>query len=109
MKEAGHRLRQHAVLAAAAARENDLEPFLRLGVELGDLLRRVLEVAVHDHDPLAARVVETGVDRVLLAEISTETDPADTRQPLAVLPDLLPGSIRAAVIDQHDLVAAGQL
>ena len=52
-------------------------PFLDLGHQLGDLLRRVLQVGVEgDHD-LAAASFEGGEDRHVLAEVAVELDHPD--------------------------------
>ena len=56
------------------------KPFVDLGQQLRDLLRRVLEVGVQRHHDLAARHFEAGEDGGVLAVVAVERDhraPAD--------------------------------
>ena len=68
-----------------------------------DVLRLVLEVAVHRHDDLAAGAREPGVHRRVLAEVALEADGAHARvagvQPL----DRRPRAVGRAVVDEDQL------
>jgi hypothetical protein len=53
--------------------------------------------------------VEAGTHGRGLAEVAAEADQAEVRNPLRVGHQLLPRAVRAAVIDQHNLIGAAQL
>ena len=105
--------------AVEPARAGELEPRLALarlahrvddvgaaapGVEhLRDQLGRVLEVAVDHHHDVAARVLQPGADRRLVAEVARQADELDPlvrgrqgAQPLA-------GRVARAVVDEDQL------
>jgi hypothetical protein len=74
--------------------------------ERGDVLGRILEIAVHGHDDRAPRPGETGVHRGMLAGVPLQAHRADTR---VVGVDPLERRERAvgrAVVDVEDLVRA---
>src|SRR5262249_1901472 len=56
---------------------NDVEPFVAFGDEPGNLLRRMLQIAVHLDEPSAARVQVERLDRGFLAVVAREEDGAD--------------------------------
>ena len=45
-------------------------PLERLRIEPADVLRDVLQIAIHHDDKAAAAMIETGRDGIVLAEIS---------------------------------------
>jgi hypothetical protein len=71
-------------------------------------VRVVLQVGVHrDHDA-AGRRLEPGRERRGLAEVAAELDGGDVARVAELVDDvldLLPGPVRAAVVDEDDLVA----
>ncbi len=87
---------------AAAAR--DVRAGLDRRDEARDVLRRVLEVAVHRHDDLAARAREPGVHRGVLAEVALEADGAHARVGLVQALEHGEAAVRRAVVDEDQLV-----
>ena len=75
------------------------------GAEPGD--RRVLQVGIHQHDHVAARLLEPGGERRLLAEVARQLQAADARhgQPG---PQRGERRVGAAVVDDHDLPREAQ-
>jgi hypothetical protein len=63
----------------------------------------MLQVGVHDDHRLAARVVEAGRQRDLLAEVTAERDGADARIARVVGLDDGERVVEAAVVHEHDL------
>ena len=57
------------VLPDIAARENNIEAFLRFVVQVDDLFREVLEIAIHHHDPPPCREFQAGGDGTDLTEV----------------------------------------
>jgi hypothetical protein len=79
------------------------------GHELGNQLRRILEVAVHQHDGIGVGERQAGGQRRLMAEVARQLDQPEARV-VALLP-LHDGRriIRAAVVDvQHAATQLGQ-
>ena len=68
------------VVPRGAAAARDVVAGLDRLDEPRDVLRLVLEVAVHRHDDLAARAREAGVHRRVLAEVALEADGVDARR-----------------------------
>ena len=96
-------------LPAGPARVHDLDAFAGPRVQPRDVFGRVLEVAVHDDDPAAARGLDAGRDRRVLAEVATEPDEAHGVVLVGELAEDAPGLVRAAIVDEDDLVLAGNL
>ena len=81
--EAGGRTAQIAsepeprlAVAALADRVDDVEALVPAARRARDHLGRVLEVGVHEHDGVAARRVEAGRERGLMAEVPREPEQA---------------------------------
>jgi hypothetical protein len=72
-----------------------------------NVLRPVLEIAVHHHDPVAERMVDPGGDGRMLTEIARK--PYGSNPPVASprFVDPRPGAVGRAVVDQNDFVALG--
>ena len=97
------------VLAVLAPAADDVVALVQLGQELGNLGRVVLEVAVHGNDDLAPGLVETRLQGRRLAEVAAELDQDDV---VILFIDLLEGgvgSVRAAVVDEDQLVGPAGL
>src|SRR5206468_1122043 len=88
-------------LAAPAA--HDVVSGVDLREELRDVVRVVLHIAVHEHQHVAAAVVDARLDRSRLTEVAPEADDAHARFVRGQLPETLGGAIAAAVIDVQDL------
>src|SRR3989344_3010280 len=92
---------------AAAAREHDVMALLGFAVERRNIFRPVLEIAVHDHRPIARGMIEPRRDPIMLSEITAELKSADASIGLRELLDDLPGSVPAAVFDEDYLKIFG--
>src|SRR5215207_4821024 len=77
--------------------------------QLRDVLRRVLEVAVHRHDDLAAGACEPGVHGRVLPEVPLEADSANPVVRAAQALDLAPGPVGGAVVHEDQLVRPREL
>ena len=78
--------------------------------ELRDVLGRVLEVAVHRHDDVAARADEAGVHRRMLAEVAPEADGADARRRAACRrSSSAKRAVGRAVVDEDQLEGPAEL
>ena len=87
--------------------QDHVVPLLSLLVETRDLLRRVLKVAVHDHDPAALALGEAGCDGRVLAEVPAQAEGLDGRiDPPELLEDR-PGVVRAPIVHEYELIARG--
>ena len=75
----GGELEARLALALAALGDHDVGALAPALDQLGDQLRRVLEVAVDHHHRVPARVVEAGGERHLVAERAREVEHADAR------------------------------
>ena len=73
-------------------------------VHVHDLLRRVLQVAVHDHHAVALRLLKAREHGGFLAEVAAEVD----AHHMPVLPgaalDLLPGVVAGAVVHEQQFI-----
>ena len=65
----------------------------------------MLEVAIHQHDRIAAGVAQAGAQRRLVAEVAREGDEADMRIARRQALDLGQRAIGRAVVDEQDLAA----
>ena len=81
---------------------------LQLGKEAGDLLRVVLEVAVHGDDQTPGAVVEAGTEGGGLAEVAAQADQLDPGVPLARLPHPPGRAVGRAVVHEDDLERAAE-
>ena len=76
----------------------------KIGDQLFDLLRRVLEVVVHDDTEVAGRMVETRHDGVVFPEVPCEPDVGDpVRMRLVEAPANVVGAVAAPVVHEDDL------
>ena len=82
---------------------DDLVARLPARDELGDDLRRMLEVSVHRHHGLAAREVEARSQRDLMPEPAREAGDLEARVPRVELDGEAVGAVGRAVVDEHDL------
>ncbi len=87
-----------------AAREYDVIAFEGLVVELGDVLRRVLQVAIHHDRPPPAALRESRRDGGVLAEIAAQPVSLHRHVGPRQFGRDLPGAAIVAVVDQHDFV-----
>ena len=104
VKRPAEKILQATVRPASLAGVDDVEAGLGRFVQLGNVRRIVLQVAVHHDDVLASRRFERGGQSVVLAEIPTEADPPHPRISLARLADAAPRVVGATVVDEDDLV-----
>ena len=104
-----HKAAVERIIALMTAGEHDVPAFHGFVVKLHDFLRLILQVAVHHDDPLAAHMVQTGGDGEMLAVVPTELDAAHLGIALADALDEFPVVLRAAVIDENDLVVRRNL
>jgi hypothetical protein len=83
--------------------QNHLVALAPFGHQLGNDLRRVLQIAVDQDDALAAGVVDARRHRRLMPEIAREAD--DLESPIlgVHLPQQLRGAVAAAVVHENDL------
>ena len=74
-----------------------------------DQLGRVLQVAVEQHHAVLGRHLHAAAERHLRAEVARMADADHARVALADLADRLGAVVRAAVVDEDDLVVDGEL
>ena len=79
------------------------------GDELRDVLREVLEVAVHRHDDLAAGPAEAGVHRGVLAEVPLEADHPHARVGCVQALERGERAVGGAVVDVDELERPAEL
>jgi hypothetical protein len=91
------------ILAVEAVRPDDVVSALELGHDPGDLLGRVLEVAVESDDPRSAGRVEPGEHGSVLAEVPSEADNAQARQRGGGFSQQPVRPVRRPVVDADDL------
>src|SRR5262249_57679862 len=65
------------VACSNPARQDDVETLSRPPIQDGELLGRILKIAVHHCYSLAARVFEPGRDRCMLSEVAAQPDDLD--------------------------------
>jgi hypothetical protein len=92
-----------------ATAEDDVVAFECFRVQARDVLRWVLQIAVHDDDPIPTRVRQTGGDGGVLSEVAAQQHAADRFILRGELLDHRPRAVARAVIDEHDLIRAGDL
>ena len=68
-----------------------------------DVVRVVLQVAVQEHQHVAAAVVDPRLDGRRLPEVAAKADHPDPRVPRRKLPELVGAPVAAAVVDVQDL------
>src|SRR5438874_4799411 len=95
----------HPVLAPAA---HHVAAGFQMREQLLDVGRVVLQVAVHWHDHVAPRVLDSAGHRRRLSEIETETDGPKRRFSGCVLRELREGAVLRPVVDADDLVRAAE-
>ena len=90
-------------LRSARPAGREIETAVERVEQLGNGVRIVLAVGVHQHDVAAAHEIETGLQRVGLPGVATEVDPPQLGEARAVLLEHLDAVVGAAVVDHHDL------
>ena len=91
------------VVARGAAAAGHVGAGLDRGDEARNVLRLVLQVAVHRHDDLAARPREARVHGGVLAEVALEAHGVDARVGRVQALDRGPGAVGGAVVDEDQL------
>jgi hypothetical protein len=107
VEDAGESMLQGALVASDSPRVDDVSLLrTREREHLGDQLRRILQVRVHDGDVVTARVVEPRCHGDLHSEVAGQLD--EDRAIVATRPrlDQLSGTIGRAVVHVDDLVTA---
>jgi len=104
----GEQLEAALAVPAPARRVDDVVAVAELGQEVVDELGRVLQVAVHQHDRVAARRVEPRRRRDLVAEVARERDHAQVGIAVGRVEQLLERGVAAPVVDQDQLVRGGR-
>jgi len=89
--------------ALHARDEHHVVTLQRLGIELRDHLRPILQVAIHHDGPIAVAHIEPGGDCEVLAEISREFDAFDPRVGRGQFSNDVPRTVAAAIRDKNDL------
>ena len=101
----GRKFVEAALLAAILLDAlHDLIALFPEAVHVHDLLGRVLEIAVDDHDAVALRLLKTCEHSGLLAEVAAEMDADDVGIGGAGTQDLAPGAVAGAVVHKQELV-----
>ena len=100
----GRELEARLALALAPLGDDDVRALAPARDQVGDELGRILEIAVDHHHRVAARVVEPGGQRQLVAEGPRQVQDADAGIALGELVEDRGGGVRRAVVDDHDLV-----
>ena len=90
------------MLSLTASREHDVDALLCPVPQAWNVLRRILEVAIHDNGPGALTFLEARGDGGVLTEVPAETERADARVVLGELSDRRPRAIAASVVDEDD-------
>ena len=95
--------------AMRADRVDHVVAFAPFGQEARDGIGSVLHVGIHQHNGVAARAGQAGLDRRLVAEVSGQMDHAHTRVLSRQSVQHLGTVVGAAVVNKKDLVvgAAG--
>ncbi len=105
----GEELEPRLAFAFGAHGVDHLVAFAPLGDQIGDDLRRVLQVGVDDDDGVAARVIHPGGDRNLVAEVPRKVEDDDVLRVLRVeRVHQLRRLVAAAVVDEHQLPGFAQ-
>src|SRR5258708_4651959 len=79
-----------------------IEALDRLLVQNGDVLRRILQIAIHHHIPVRSRVIDARCQSIMLAEISTQLNSPNAGVALAKFLNQGPNMIGTAIVDQND-------
>ncbi len=87
---------------------DDVVAFQMRPDEVGDRLRRVLQVPVHQDDRVPGDVVERRGKRGLVAEVPGKSDDREARLGGRRTDQCLSGSIPAPVVDKDDLMRAAR-
>jgi hypothetical protein len=82
---------------------DDVVPLPPPSSELGEKLRRMLEVAVHDDDGITVREIDARGDRELMPEVSRELDHLEARVAAVQLEHERIAQVGAAVVDEQHL------
>ena len=101
---AGQKSPQQGVPARVAPAADDIVAFLQFGQYLGNVLRVILQISVQRDQGLAPSVLKSGGHGCCLTEVSNEFENADPVIGTLQLPYQLETSIRAAVVNDENLV-----
>ncbi len=96
------RLNRGRVFRICALGGDDLVALTPACKELRDQFGRMLQIAIHTDDGLAAGFTQAGHERALVAEVARETRATQGLVQLGLGDDLRPSAVRAAIIDQDD-------
>ena len=88
--------------------EDDIEPLSSGCHKLLDRLRRILQIAIHEDDVVAARLLQPGDDGGLLAEIARQPAGDHMRVAFGELLQDGPRLVRASIVDEDDLILLSQ-
>jgi hypothetical protein len=81
-----------------------VESLLDHMAEHGNIRGIMLEIVVHDHHNLTARVMQAGDDRIVLADILAQIQPRDKIIFAGELANDLPARVRTGIVDEDELV-----
>ena len=99
---------EDALLPAASNRIDDVVPAAPEPKQLGDQLRRVLQVAVHHEDGLTTGVFQPRRDRGLVAEIPAQVDHDDSFILCVQAVDHAGRRVATAIINEQHLEGRSQ-
>ena len=109
VERGGQKALERALVPADPPRVGDVGAAADGGHQLGQQLRRVLQIGVHERDPVAASLVDPGRHRDLHAEVARQAHEHDVQR--RVLDPALHQRGRAVagpVVDVDDLAAAAE-
>ena len=101
---AGQKSPQQGVPARVAPAADDIVAFLEFGQYSGNVLRVILQISVQRDQGLAPSVLKAGSHGCCLTEVSNEFENADPVIGTLQFPHHLETSIRAAVVNDENLV-----
>ena len=102
--EPAAQIAETALFAPGILGKHQVVAFRHLVDQLEALIGRGLAVVIQADDDVARHMVEAGHQRAVLAEVAAQIHKADGRILAAQGTNDLRGVVRAAVVDQHDLV-----
>jgi hypothetical protein len=95
--------REGAVLPVAAPAAHEVVSLVQLGQQLGHVRGIVLEVAVHEHDDVAAGLLQPRGHRRGLARVGPQAHQREAGEPGKLTLDQRRRPVAAAVVDQDHL------
>lgn len=96
-------LAQPGLIIRGAHTVDDVVPESGRGQQLGDHLRRMLQIGIERDDCIAVCRRQAGSEGELVAEVPGQANSADSRVIVGRLQDHLPGVVGRAVVDKHQL------